>query len=335
MGLVSDYNEPFTISQLQMRNAVMQNSARVLVTGGTGFIGGHLVERLLSQECDITIVDSNRQASTRKPSDSKVVLKTGSIDALLTTGEVQVGDFDYVFHLAGNSNVQSSIEHPVSDFDRNLKSTIYLLDAMRKVQNPPMIVFPSSAAVYGDPVTLPIRELSATVPISPYGVSKLAAEKYIEVFSKIYSLRSVCLRAFSVYGPNQRKQVIFDLINKLFMDPEKIDVIGDGTQRRDFIYINDFIDLMLLCTKQKIVVGDCLIINAASGVSTAIGELVFQIAHALNVSPKVSFTGVSRPGEPINWAVDISAAKELGFTPQITLEEGLRRVVHWYKSQSL
>ncbi|HEY9759842.1 MAG TPA: NAD-dependent epimerase/dehydratase family protein [Oculatellaceae cyanobacterium] len=311
----------------------MQNSARVLVTGGTGFIGGHLVERLLSQECDITIVDSNRQSSTRKTIDRRVVIKTGSIDALITTGELQVGDFDYVFHLAGNSNVQTSIEQPILDFDRSLRSTIYLLDAMRKVENPPMLIFPSSAAVYGNPVTLPICESSATVPISPYGVSKLAAEKYIEVFSKIYSLRSVCLRAFSVYGPNQRKQVIFDLINKLSIDPDKIDVIGDGTQHRDFIYINDFVDLMLLCTKQKIAAGDCLTINAASGTSTAIRELVLQIAQALNVSPKVSFTGVSRPGEPIKWVVDISAARKLGFTPSIALEEGLRRVIHWYKSQ--
>src|SRR5690606_14091871 len=136
-------------------------------------------------------------------------------------------DFDYIFHLAANAYIPPSVEAPAYDFALNLHNTFTLLEALRQAPRRPRLVNVSSAAVYGNPASLPIGEGDPTVPISPYGVSKLAAERYVAVFSQLYGLPASSVRLFSVYGPRQRKQVVYDLLCRLRQNPRCLEVLGD------------------------------------------------------------------------------------------------------------
>lgn len=305
---------------------MIKRFSKVLVTGSAGFIGSRLVARLIERECDVTAVDHS-QALTHSASGSGRRIIAGNLRDVLSRGEIKVAEYDFIMHLAGNSSVPKSILEPFSDFAASVETTMFLLEAMRADRARGLLIFPSSAAVYGEPQSMPIKEADPTVPISPYGVGKLACERYIDVYSKLYSLRSVCLRPFSVFGPEQGKQVVFDLIQKLTANPKMLNVIGDGKQQRDFIYVDDMIDLIFLCCALDLKPGQNEVFNAATGESTSISELVEKITAVMDLEPEIVYSGELRVGDPHSWRVDVSKAKAIGFTPQVSLGEGLKRVV--------
>lgn len=301
----------------------------MLVTGGAGFIGSHLVERLVAAGADVAVLDHVRSGAPRNLAAvvDRVTLLQGDVVTTLADPAFVQG-YDVVFHLAANPYIPPSVENPVFDFELNLGATLRLLEALRVAPRGPRLVFVSSAAVYGDPRRLPIHEDDPTVPISPYGVSKLAAERYVAVYADLYDLACSSVRLFSVFGPRQRKQVVFDLIDRLHADPDRLEVYGDGTQARDFVYVVDVADAMIAVADRAPARGEA--INVASGTSTSIAGLVEGLTAAMGIRPEVVWSGAVRPGDAQRWGVDIATLRALPFAPAWSLADGLRATIDWY-----
>ena len=309
---------------------MISDKNHVLVTGGAGFIGSHLVEHLVAVGACVTMIDN---LSTGRLDNLQAVLPQieliiGDLGDLLRLKRVSLADYEYVFHLAANPYIPPSVENPAFDFQANLYNTFMLLESLRHSPGGLRLVNVSSAAVYGNPTRLPIRESDPTVPISPYGVSKLAGERYVAVYSQIYGLRATSLRFFSVYGPRQCKQVVYDLLCKLRADPTRIEVLGDGSQARDFTYVLDVVQAMMLAA--TVAPGQGEVYNVASGTTHSIADLVTACCNMCGLSPEVVYTGQTRPGDAEKWAVDITRLKQLGFEPQTSLETGLAAIRDWY-----
>ena len=181
------------------------------------------------------------------------------------------------------------------------------------------------------PEHIPILETDPILPISPYGAGKLALERYVYVYSKLYGLRAASLRFFSVYGPRQCKQIIYDQIKKLSGNPNEVEVLGDGTQVRDLLYVEDLVEAMLIVSEQAPLSGE--VYNVASGQGHTTREIVETIAQCMDLRPKLNFTGSVRPGDPDKWVACIDRLRELGFSPRISLEEGIDRTARWYRTR--
>ena len=306
--------------------------ARVLVTGGAGFIGSHLSEQLVACGADVTIVDDLSSGDKQNLNKIKhaVHLKVLDIKQMVWEPLLTELSIDVIFHLAANAYVPPSVERPAWDFQINLAGTFQLLDYLRQINWPGVLIYASSAAVYGDPQRIPIQEGDITVPISPYGVGKLASERYIAVFSQLYGLRAASMRFFSVYGPRQRKQVVYDLIKKILQNPSEVYIYGDGTQVRDFNYVEDTSRAMIYTVDRAPLQGE--VYNVASGTEYSIRELVNTLCRILQVEPKRVYSGSTRPGDPDKWSVDITRIKGLGYQPLESLESGLIKTVEWYRT---
>lgn len=309
------------------------SGAHVLVTGGAGFLGKHLSQRLQEFGAQVVVVDrglSSGAASTSKP-DSSTLLKLDLTEA--SSFEVLREErFDYAFHLAGNAHVSDSVERPEVDFDLNLRTTLNLLQFLRRRRKAPRLVLASSAAVYGNPPGLPINELSSTNPISPYGVSKLASEKYVAVFSACYGLPGASLRIFSAYGPGLRKQVVYDVMKKLGQKPDSVALFGTGEETRDFVYVDDVIRAFLVVAARGVLGGEPY--NVASGEEVSIRKLGEQIRRAMQSPSIVEFSGEARPGDPTRWVGDSSTLRRLGWEPTIPLADGLKLTANWFSNEN-
>ena len=289
-----------------------------------------MVERLHAEGASVTVVDNLSTGKTENLAGilAQIDLIVGDLRDLLKSQDVQLHSFDQVFHFVGNSYVPWSVEDPARDYALNLENTFLLLEALRSIADAPRLVNVSSAAVYGNPRSFPIRESDPTAPISPYGVSKLAAERYVAVYSRIYGLRAASVRPFSVYGPRQRKQVVYDLLHRLRSDPHHLSVLGDGTQARDFVHVQDLIQALLLVGMAATCNGE--VYNVASGTTHTIAELVSALCSVCDQAPEIVYSGDVRPGDAQKWVVDIDRLRHLGFEPTVGLRDGLAAVRDWY-----
>lgn len=301
-----------------------------LVTGGAGFIGSHLCEALVRQGADVTVVDD---LSTGDVSNLHAVadeIDFRQLDMLSSEflDLVAGGQFDVIFHLAGNSYVPPSVKWPDRDFALNLQAPFQILEALRCNAPNTRLITASTASVYGNPAVVPVPETAPTVPIAPYGVSKLAAERYVLVYSLLYGIKAASLRFFSVFGPRQKKQLVYDFFQKLHRDPARLEIIGDGTQIRDLVYVTDVVQALLLVNDHAPLIGEVYNVGTGKGNSTLeVGEAV---ARAAGLEPTITFTGEVRPGDCEKWIADISRLESLGFTPRVGLQEGVERICHWY-----
>jgi UDP-glucose 4-epimerase len=309
-------------------------SQTVAVTGGAGFVGSHLVEKLVGLGANVVVIDNLSSGRLQNISEvsGEVEMHQADILELEWKAFLKQKNLDYIFHLAGNAYVPPSIENPSYDYQVNLYGTFRLLEALREIAWTGKMIFASSAAVYGNPVSNPIKETDPTIPISPYGVAKLAAERYIEVFCKIYGLKAVSLRFFSLYGPRQRKQVIYDFCRKIEHNGEKLYIFGDGSQVRDFNYVTDTVQALLLTAQIAPAHGE--VYNVASGKENSIADLAKLLCEVFHVSPQIEYSGAVRPGDADKWSVDISSLVSLGYHPEISLREGLQRTVDWYRKEA-
>ncbi len=308
------------------------DETRALVTGGAGFIGSHVVEHLVADGARVTVVDDLSTGCLDNLGSvmARIDFDDRPLGALLAEPAL-VLDYDVIFHLAANAYIPPSVEDPAFDFGLNLETTFRLLEVLRTAERRPRLVNTSSAAVYGDPQRLPIHESDPTVPISPYGVGKLSAERYVAVYSQLYGIAASSVRLFSVYGPRQRKQVVYDLIDRLARDPSRLEVIGDGTQERDFAYVEDVAAAMVLVSRQAPGTGE--VFNVASGSTHSIAQLVVAICAAMELDPEIAYTGRVRPGDAERWSVDTSALAALGYEPGMSLIDGLRATWDWYRAE--
>jgi len=303
-----------------------------LVTGGAGFIGSHLVEELVRRGANVvTIVDSldtgrigNLASVSEQINLVELDLRHDDLRPLLAGKQ-----FDTLFHLAANANVTGSVSDPRLDLEKNILGTFNVLQAIREASPRTKVIFASSATVYGEGVTTPIKEDDAKVPTSPYGVSKLAAEHYVRLYAELYGLKTAIARMFSVFGPRLRKQVVFDLMCKLRDDPDVLHLHGDGTQVRDMNYVANVADAILLIAARAPLGGESY--NVASGDQVSIKEIAGLICEGMGLSPKLVFSGEVRAGETQKWYPDHARLTALGYRPSVALRIGLERTIQWFQ----
>jgi UDP-glucose 4-epimerase len=299
----------------------------VLVTGGAGFIGTHLVRRLVADGAHVTVVDDLSAPSAQAVPAGVVWHRLRLPDPRLR-GLVADSRFDRVYHLAGAAYVPPSIDDPAADLANNADVALNVLESVRHGSPATPVLFTSSAAVYGSPTSLPIAEEAPIMPVSPYGVSKYAAEQYVSLYARLHRLRTASLRLFSVFGPGQRKQVVFDLIAKLAADPAQLEVIGAGTEMRDFVFVEDVVSAAITVMGSAPLAGE--VYNVGSGEGVTIKHLVAHVTAVLGLSPRVRYTGEVRPGDALHWVADVTRLRALGYAPAVSLREGVRRVADWF-----
>jgi dTDP-glucose 4,6-dehydratase/UDP-glucose 4-epimerase len=297
---------------------------KILIIGSEGFIGSHFVNFFLNKEYTLTGLDLFEQPS-REYRYIKVSRLSPEFDEIF-----QQHSFDAVINAAGSGNVPYSMSHPLSDFEANCLDTIRVLDVIRKHQPECKYIHLSSAAVYGNPKQLPIREEDPTLPMSPYGWHKLISERLCQEYTSVYNLRTAVIRPFSVYGMGLKKQLFWDLHQKSRGNKNKIELFGTGKESRDFIHVEDMVSAVDLIIRNGKLQGECY--NIASGNECTIEAAVSVFFQATGRDTGFYFNGKVREGDPLNWRADISKLTELGFKPATDLATGLQGVVKWMKS---
>jgi UDP-glucose 4-epimerase len=301
----------------------------VVVTGGAGFIGSHLVERLLAMGCGVTVID-NLSSGKKEHIDmfgGNVRFILGDVNDINQMMDA-AQNARYIFHLAAIPSVPQSIADPVGSNHTNINGTLSVLTAARKM-GVQRVIFSSSSAVYGDAVSLPITEDAHPSPLSPYAIQKLAGEHYMRVFARSYGMETVSLRYFNVFGPRQDPRSSYAGVIPLFVsalsDARKPTIYGDGLATRDFISVHDVVEANVLAALHGSGIGD--VYNIGSGVQTSVMELFQVIADVMesNIKPVCN---VAREGDIKDSLADIAKAQyELGFQPRVLFRDGVKEVV--------
>ncbi|NOT76638.1 MAG: NAD-dependent epimerase/dehydratase family protein [Cyclobacteriaceae bacterium] len=294
---------------------------RILILGSEGFIGSHCVRFFLSYNHNVAGADLFEQP-LQQYAYTKVSRLSPELDEIFTA-EI----FDAVINASGSGNVPYSMTHPVLDFEANSLDTIRVLDAIRKHQPGCKYIHISSAAVYGNPVRLPIQEDDEKIPLSPYGWHKLISEQLCKEYTKIFTLNTAVVRPFSVYGPGLKKQMFWDIYQKTLGNKGSIELHGTGNESRDYIYINDMIHALDCILRNAPMQGE--VYNLATGEETTIKKAVELFLHALDGTREYYFNNTVRPGDPLNWRADISKLKVLGFNSQVSVSKGLQELAEW------
>jgi len=318
---------------------MMRGYSKVLVTGGAGFIGSHLVDRLLKDGFEVHVIDD---LSTGKLEN--VAHYQGKENFHFIKGDIRdfdlikktVKDIDAAFHEAALVSVLRSVKNPLYTNEVNVIGTLNLLKACLG-SGVKCFIYGSSTAIYGDAEDLPIKEDSIPKPISPYAVSKLAAENYVNVFHKVYGLKTVCLRYFNVYGPRQTygpySGAITIFINRLLSNQPPI-IYGDGEQTRDFTEVRDIVDANMLALEKHNAVGQ--VFNIATGVPTTINSLAELLQKIMGKTELKAIYKNQRPGDIRHSYADISKVRKmLGYEPKIGLREGLTKLVEWWSTHKV
>ena len=308
---------------------------RALVTGGAGFIGSHICERLLKEGDEVVCLDNfdPYYAPSRKRGNIKPLL--GSEKFNLVEGDIRdrelvqqavKQDIDYVFHYAAQPGVRVSVENPLKSHEVNTTGLLNILQACLNSQVV-KVINASSSSVYGKVQYLPLDEDHPTMPVSPYGASKLAAEHYCRVFSAVYGLKITSLRLFTVYGPRMRPDLAISIFTKRALKNQTIEIFGSGDKTRDFTYIDDVVKANLLAVEK----GDGEVYNIGSGARISIKELANRIIQATGGNSHIVYAP-SRKGEAEHtWANVEKATEELSYDPQVDLNQGLQRYIEWWK----
>ncbi len=312
---------------------------KILITGGAGFIGSNIVDKFLSKDYEVVVLDNlntgnlnnlnnndnndnNNDNNKNKNENLKFINKD------ICDDDLNLEDIDIVIHHAAQINVRTSVEKPVYDGNINILGTLNILEKMRKYDVKKIIFASSGGAVYGEPQYMPVDENHPVAPMSPYGLSKFCGEEYIKLYNRLYGIEYAILRYSNVFGERQDPRgeagVISIFIDKI-MNNQKPTIFGDGNQTRDFVYVGDVANanLMALNWKNEIV-------NIGTGIETSVNELFNVIADELNYNDKPIYDK-PREGEVYRIALDIKKAEELGWKSTVDLREGIKRTVEWMK----
>ncbi|MEO8194615.1 MAG: SDR family NAD(P)-dependent oxidoreductase [Gemmatimonadales bacterium] len=318
---------------------------RVLVTGGAGFIGSHLCERLVERGDEVVIVDSldpfydpevkrrNIAAALSSGRASLIqcdICENDKLDAAL--GEAPI---DAVIHLAARAGVRPSLERPLDYMRTNVEGTQSVLEIARRRRIRPFVLG-SSSSVYGDSTPVPFTESApATDPISPYAATKRAAELCTRTYAHLYGMSVACLRLFTVYGPRQRPDLAIHKFARLMSIGAEIPWFGNGETERDYTYVGDIVNGIEASLDWSLTAdpGAFEIVNLGESVTTSLARLVEMLSSELGVAPIVK-TLPEQPGDVKRTFADISKARSLlGYDPHTSMEDGLRRFVEWFRAQ--
>ncbi len=307
---------------------------KALVTGGAGFIGGHLVDALLAQGASVRVIDnfSTGRRSNLEHNLGRIELVEGDIADPEACARAMHG-IDTVFHEAAIPSVARSVRDPVASNQANVSGTVMVLDQARKA-GVRKLVYAASSSAYGDTPTLPKVETMTPAPLSPYAVSKLTGEHYVTVFGRLYGFETVSLRYFNVFGPRQDPASEYAAVIPKFvttiLDGGAPSVHGDGEQTRDFCFIENTVSANLLAAKAT-TRGE--VVNVACGARISLNELLRRINGLLGTDVKANY-GPGRAGDVRDSLADISAAQKLlGYEILFDVQAGLEKTVRWFQAQ--
>jgi nucleoside-diphosphate-sugar epimerase len=312
------------------------SAVRVLVTGGGGFIGSNLVERLLADGCEVRVLDNFATGSRENLAEfgGDVELIEGDIQSYERVHNAVRG-CEVVYHQAALPSVPRSIQDPLTSSAVNVTGTLNVLLASRD-EGVRRVVAASSSSIYGANPALPKDEEMSTLPISPYAVSKLAIEGYCRSFHSVYGLETVALRYFNIFGPRQDPLSHYAAVIPKFilalLGGVPPTIHGDGEQSRDFTYIDNAVDANVLAASAEGVAGEAF--NIACGERISLNELYAEIRTLVGSELEAEHTE-SRTGDVKHSLADISRAREaLGYEPSIDVSDGLRRTYEWYAERA-
>lgn len=308
--------------------------ATYLVTGGAGFIGSSIVAELIRRREDVKVIDNFYSGKRENLADviKKIKLIEGDIRDIDLLRKVTRG-CDYVLHQGALRSVPKSIKDPISYDEVNVRGTLNVLIASSEAKVK-RVVFASSSSIYGDSERLPQREDQIPQPVSPYAVSKLAGEHYCRMFSRAYGLETVALRYFNVFGPKQSLESEYAVVIPKFITcmlrDEQPPIHGDGTQSRDFTYIDNVVEANLIAATRKGIAGETF--NVALGKAHNLLDLVKILNEILNKDIKPRLTP-PRPGDVKHTLSDVTKMKKLlGLEPKVDFVLGLRKTTEYFKS---
>lgn len=293
----------------------------VLVTGGAGFIGSHIVERLITDGYDVRVVD-NLSSGKRE----NIHPKAEFIKADLIKDEIfsYLENVDMVFHIAANPDVRIGVDNPDLHYEQNIVATYRLLEAMRR-KEVEAIVFTSTSTVYGE-ATTPTPEEHPTTPISLYGASKLACEALISAYCHTFGMKSWIYRLANVIGERSGHGVIFDFIAKLKKNPETLEILGDGNQNKSYIYVEDCVDAMMVGLKAGEKVN---IFNIGSEDQVTVKRIAEIVSEEMGLRPEFRCTGGDRGwvGDVPVMLLSVEKLKAMGWEPKYSSEEAVIKTV--------
>ncbi|MFX0174105.1 MAG: NAD-dependent epimerase/dehydratase family protein [Candidatus Hodarchaeota archaeon] len=304
-----------------------------LVTGGAGFIGSHLIEELVANNHNVVCLDDFSTGKRRnlKDVEEHIKLIEGDIRNPVIVNKV-INDVDYVFHLAAQISVNRSVREPAYDASVNIEGIINLLEAACISSVKRFIYVSTGGAIYGEPPHLPASESTAEEPISPYGLSKLVGEKYLQLFHRIHNLSYSIIRPANIYGPRQdplgEAGVISIYLGNL-KNRLPLEIFGDGTNTRDYIYVKDIADICIKAINSSIVD----IFNAGTGKQTNLLELIEIIEKVTKIPANKKFSD-PRPGDVKHISLESNKAKKiLNWIPRTNLEAGIKKTWEWFNSR--
>ena len=295
--------------------------SKMLITGVGGYIGSNCL-KFFKDDYEIFGIDKNANPA------GNFIKGIVNLENLKSFNQ----EFDVIVHLAGSATVAEAENHPREETDKTIGSTKDLLEFIRLYNRNAKLIYASSAAVYGDKHGEKIKETNCTEPISTYGKNKLEAEDMCREYSKKYNLDIKIIRFFSVYGEGLRKQVLWSFSEKLKRAGEnKVVCFGTGEEFRDFIHISDVVNFINIAINQN---KDFDIFNCGTGQACKIKNTLLELAKHYKSNVELCFDNIVHKGDPISLVADIEKAKKAGFTPRVSIQEGLEKYAKWYKKEN-
>lgn len=297
---------------------------KVLILGSEGFIGRNCVEYFLKKGNEvfgIDLIDKSTQSYRYYQ-----LMPNGNYDVFFSDN-----GFDACVNAAGNGNVSLSMVNPFNDYNSNCTDLIKVLECIRKYSPECRFLHISSAAVYGNPVKLPVVETDICKPLSPYGWHKMISEQICKEYHSLYKTNVCCIRPFSVYGVGLKKQLFWDIYQNTLKN-KNVELWGTGDESRDFIYITDLVNVISLLIEGAKMNGEMY--NVGTGTESFIKDVAEAFCKNINPNIRVSFNNKVRVGDPINWRADISKINSHGFKQNVSLNEGIGHLTTWLKKDN-
>ncbi len=305
---------------------------RVLVTGGAGFIGSHLVDALIKQT-EVAVLDNlstgHKENIAHHMDNPSFEFVEGSISSERDV-ERAIPDVDSVFHMAAQPDVRFSVSDPLTDFEMNVVGSMRLLEYLRKADVTKIVFASSGGTVYGDSEVSPTPEETRLSPISNYGAAKSAFEMYLSSYAELYGMSAVSMRLGNIIGPRSTAGVVYDFYQKLKRDPTRLEVLGNGEQTKAYMYVTDAVRAAVLLA-DRMEIGH-LPVNVSSGERLRVSRIAEIVCDGLGArNARIEFTGSERgwKGDVVETDLDVTLLRSFGWTPSISIEHGIALYLDW------
>lgn len=297
----------------------------VLITGSAGFLGKHCARYFKEHQCTIYGLGNS---SWNRDEFSDLGFKQWISGDIIIENLLRIETIpDIIIHCAGSGSVLFSTQEPYKDFHKTVIGTINLLEYIRKYAQDTRLIYPSSTAVYGNHEPTPIKISDILLPISPYGLHKKIAEELCIEYTKLFAIKTTIIRFFSIYGPGLKKQIFWDACNKLHKNNVIAKFYGTGEQIRDFLYIDDAVDLIY---KTAFAESPHHILNGGTGTGLTINQVLSKVKEIIHSNAAIVYNNYENAFEPKYYIADITEAITLGWKPMYSINEGLNKYIIWY-----